>query len=450
MKKILKKIFKPIFIVFDKILITPISKFIFLITDKFTKNPVNFDKFMNKTSTLVYLSLILAFLTFFVIDRKIITLVENDALVVSNQKVDVDYNDEAYVIEGLPDTVDIFLLGRKSDLYLAEQLGEHKVSLDLSSVTVGTHTVALKYNNPISTLDYNIDPSEITIIVYPKVSEVRTVSTDIINTDKLDKTLVVTEVKLEQEEVIIKSYKEKLSSIASIKAIVDVSATNAKASGTYNLENVRLIAYNDAGNEVPNIEILPSTVKGTVTISSPSKTVPIKVIPQGEVKSGSAISMITSSDDYVTVYADEDVLASLNSIEVNVDVSDLSSDKTYQVDLAKPAGARSMTVSSVTVKVTMQKETQKEFNNIPIELKNVPEGFKANGVTENDIAVSVIVKGVSSILDNIDAKTIKAYVDLADIKEKGTWDIPVTIVGEDIRVVYTSKSKSVKVVVTEE
>ncbi|MEG0799408.1 MAG: CdaR family protein [Bacilli bacterium] len=448
MKKFLSKIGKGLINFFDKFIITPISRVVYLVNDKFGKKPKGVDRFLNKPSTLLYISLALAFLTFFAIDRKIITLVEKEALVITNQKIDLKYNDEAYVIEGLPKKTDIVLLGRKSDLTLAEQLGDHKVSLDLSDLSVGTHRVKLKYNNPISTLDYKIDPSEVTIVIYPKISEVRTITTDIINTDKLKSTLVVSSVKLNKEEVIIKSYKEKLSKVASVKAIVDVYSTNADAAGTYTLDNVKLVAYDEKGTELTNIEVLPNTISASVTITSPSKTVPIKVVPKGEIKSGSAIGMITSNETNVTVYGDEDVLANLNSIEVSIDVNGLSGDKTFQVDLVKPVGARSMSVSSVTIKVTMEKETQKEFADIPIELENVPNGFKAMGISEADIKVPVIVKGVSSILDKLDKKTLKAYVDLSDIKSEGTWDIPVTVTGTDLRLTYASKTKSIKIVVT--
>ena len=108
-----------------------------------------------------------------------------------NLPVEVEYNDEAYVVEGLPDKVNLVLTGKKSELYLAEQYGDHKVSLDLTGLEAGTHKVTLDYNNPIRKLNYILDPGTVTIMIYPKVSEVRTLSIDIINTDKLNETLVV-------------------------------------------------------------------------------------------------------------------------------------------------------------------------------------------------------------------------------------------------------------------
>ena len=66
----------------------------------------------------------------------------NSAEVLYNQKITALYNKESYVIEGLPETVDITLIGRRSDLYLAKQYPTDEVVIDLRNLKQGTHTVA--------------------------------------------------------------------------------------------------------------------------------------------------------------------------------------------------------------------------------------------------------------------------------------------------------------------
>lgn len=452
MKKILSKIvsfFKKIFLgiykVIDVILITPISKLIYKMLNKNPNNQSFIDKMLNKPNMIIYISLILAFITFFVIDKKIVTLVETEATVISNQVVDVEYNEESYVVEGIPSTVDIVLMGRKSDLYLAQQLGEHKVTLDLTGLEVGTHKVKLKYNNPINSLSYKLDPSTVTVVIYPIVREVRTVTTDILNTDKLDSKLIVSNVSLGRDEVIIKSYAEKLENVASVKAIVDVNSLNASAAGTYTLENVKLVAYDDKGTEIKDIEILPETLTATVTISSPSKTVPIKIVPIGEVASGAAIAAITSSVTKVTIYGDETTLSGIEMIEVEVDVNGITDDKTYQTSIEKPIGVRSMSEKNITIKVQMEKETSKEFQNVSIELRNLGTGLKAYGKTNT--SVTVVVKGTSTLLNTLTSEDITAYVDLTDLTV-GEWEVPIKVTGNDLKLSYTSKTSKVTIIIT--
>ncbi len=438
--------FKAIIRFFDKIIITPFSKLAYMITDKLNIKSGSFEKFLNRPNTLLYVSLILAFCTFLLIDNRVINLISSESIVLENQPVEVEYNDEAYVVEGLPEDVDIVLMGRKMDLYLAEQLGDHKLTLDLSDYGVGTHKVSIKYNNPVNNLDYIISPSEVTVVIYPKVSEVRTLSIDVLNTDKLDQTLVVSNVLLDRDEVIIKSHEAKLAQVASVKALIDVNSLNATQAGTYTLENVKLVAYDEKGTELTDIEIIPETVTATVTITSPSKVVPIQIVPIGDVAPGSAIESIESSVTQVTVYADEEILAALNYIEVEIDVTGLNEDKTYQKVINKPNGARSISETSITINVKMEAETSKEFENIPIVFENLGSGLKVNAQSEEDTKVTVSVGGVQSLLDKLEASDIKAYVDLEGLGV-GTHTVPVYVTGEDLKLTYTSKTQNIKIII---
>ncbi len=445
--KFFAKIFKVLYRIIDVLLVTPISKAVYFIGDKLSNRNGNLDKFLNKPNTLIYVSLICAFAAFFAVDRKVINLVETEAIVLSNQPVVAEYNEEAYVVEGIPESADIVLMGRKSDLYLAEQLGDHKLSLDLTGLSAGTHKVSIKYNNPIKSLDYKVDPSRATIVIYPKVSASRTVTTDILNKDKLGSTLVISSIKLDRDEVIIKSYKEKLEKVASVKALVDVNALNANSAGTYTLENVKLIAYDEKGTEIKDIEIVPGTITATVEISSPSKTVPVKVVPVGDVASGSAISSITSNVNNITLYGEEDVLKEISEIEVEIDVNGLSKDKTFQETIVKPTGVRSMSDTAITIKVKMEGETSKEFKDIPIVFEHLDTNkYKPLAKNASDTKVDVVVKGVKSVLDKLDSKDIKAYVDLSDL-EPGTYEVPVMVTGSDLKLSYSSRTTKIEVII---
>ena len=445
--KFFTKIFKVLYRIIDVLLVTPISKAVYFIGDKLSNRNGNLDKFLNKPNTLIYVSLICAFAAFFAVDRKVINLVETEAIVLSNQPVVAEYNEEAYVVEGIPETADIVLMGRKSDLYLAEQLGDHKLSLDLTGLSAGTHKVSIKYNNPIKSLDYKVDPSRATIVIYPKVSASRTVTTDILNKDKLGSTLVISSIKLDRDEVIIKSYKEKLEKVASVKALVDVNALNANSAGTYTLENVKLIAYDEKGTEIKDIEIVPGTITATVEISSPSKTVPVKVVPVGDVASGSAISSITSNVNNITLYGEEDVLKDISEIEVEIDVNGLSKDKTFQETIVKPTGVRSMSDTAITIKVKMEGETSKEFKDIPIVFEHLDTNkYKPLAKNASDTKVDVVVKGVKSVLNKLDSKDIKAYVDLSDL-EPGTYEVPVMVTGSDLKLSYSSRTTKIEVII---
>ena len=165
MKKI-GSIFKRILLFFDKWLITPITKGILSFSDFSKNNGKEFEKFINKKQTLIILSLIFAFMFFFMVDQNSNMLVNNQAEILYAQPVTAEYNAEAYVIEGLPTTADITLIGGKSQLYIARQYPNNGVSIDLTGLKPGSHKVSLKYQRNLSSIKYKIDPSTATIVIY--------------------------------------------------------------------------------------------------------------------------------------------------------------------------------------------------------------------------------------------------------------------------------------------
>lgn len=445
---IIKRFFLFLWSILEKALILPLSKLVYGITSKVKINTSGIERFLSRPQTLIYVSLFFAILAFWLIDSNTVSFVETEALVLTDQKVEVTYNDEAYVIEGIPEAVDITLMGNKSALYLAKQLGEHTVSLDLSSCTEGTCKVKLAYDKQVKSLDYKLDPSTVTVYVYPKVSSVRTLTTDVVNADKLDSKLIVSSVTMSTDEVIVKSHKDKLATVASVKALVDVSNLGITGAGTYTAEKVTLVAYDENGAEIENIEIVPGTVSAEIVVTSPKKDVPINVVPTGTVKPGTAIKSITSSISQVTIYGEESVLNKINSIDVEIDVNNLDSNKSYKATIKKPNGVKFISASNVTVKVAVETQTSKDFEDIQIEIKGLDDKYSAMTTNQGASRVTVTVKGVSSILESLNSSDISAYIDLTDYKP-GTYDVPIEATGTDVKLTYVPKTTTVSITIKE-
>ncbi len=105
--RVLIRILRAIYIFFDKILITPVTKLFMNISNFFKGSNKGFEKFINNKQTLIVLSLVFALATFYVIDKNSNAIINQTAEILYNQPVTAEYNKEAYVIEGLPETVDI-------------------------------------------------------------------------------------------------------------------------------------------------------------------------------------------------------------------------------------------------------------------------------------------------------------------------------------------------------
>lgn len=441
--KAIKSFFVGIWKFFDKIIIFPITKLIYRITSKFSNSSKKFENWLSSTNTLLFISLILAVATFVLIDQKKLVFKDNNAKVLKNQELKVLYNEEAYVVEGLPETVDVTLIGSKTDLYIADQSSTHEVTVDLTGLKPGTHKVNINYSQNVGNIDYMVNPSSVTVIIYQKVSKTMTLDVDLINQDKLDKKLTIDDVKYDNDKIVIKGAEHRLNEVTSVKALLDINNIPEQKSGNITVKDVPLKAYNSKG-DVVDVELVPAKIDVNLSISSPSKEVPIKVIPEGNVTFGKAISSINQSANKVTVYGDAEKLKDITSIPVTVDVTDLKDTKEYKLELQKPVGVRSLSINNITVKISLDNESNKDFNNINIESRNLADGLVVQGVDASSTHVTVTVKGVTSVINSIQAADINAYIDLNGYKE-GEYEVPVNVEGIDVRASYTSKTQKVKI-----
>ena len=101
------------------------------------------------------------------------------------------------------------------------------------------------------------------------------------------------------------------------------------------------------------MEIVPESIDAQIKITSPSKEVALQVVPTGEIAFGKSIKEFTTSVSKVTIYGEENIINAIESIPVTIDVTNLSSDKTFNINIEKPSGVRAISNKTVSVKVTL-------------------------------------------------------------------------------------------------
>lgn len=428
----------------DRKIIFPITKLILAISERFSKSSKVIENWLSKSNTLLFISLIFAVALFIAVDQRKISMRESSAEVLKDVPVIAEYNQESYVIEGLPDKVDVTLIGGKSDLYFAKQSGTQNIVVDLSDLKPGTHKVSINYTQDFRALEYSVNPSTATIIIYQKESATKNVTYDLINQNKLGEKKIVDNVTISASEVIVKGPEYKLNQVAIVKALINLEKLPTQEVGTQTIDNVPLVAYDENG-EIVDVEIVPETLSAEVVIKSPSKEVPIKIVPKGTVAFGYAIKSIVASDSKITVWGSSEALADLKYIEVSVNVSDINSDQQYKLEIAKPAGVRYMSISTITVNVTLDATSDRELSNVGLKYKNLNEDkYKVQASSSADTNVTVILKGVSSVIEQIKETDVTAYIDLSGYTE-GEYEVEVKVEGNDSRVEYVAKTKKVKI-----
>ena len=445
--KIIKNIAHTLAKLIDKLIVTPLTKFIVKITGNKNINGKLFETLLTKPTALLFISLFFSIALFIMVDQKIIRFTDNGAEVFKGQTVNVIYNEEAYVVEGLPETVDVTLIGSKADLYIAKQSSNHSVTVDLTGLEPGTHKVNIEYEKGRNDIEYSVNPSVATVIIYEKVSDSRSLSYDVLNEEKLDKKYVIDSVNLKTDTVTIRGPQYRLDEVASVKALIDVSDLPNIEVGKQTIENVKLKAYDKSGNVV-DVEFVPETISADVEISAPSKEVNLNFVPTGSMPFGKAISSYNFSSNKVTVYGSNSAINGINGIDIKVDVSKLTSDTTLDLDIPRPTGVKSMSQNSLKVKIFVTDvATKSNIESVNITGINTPDGMVAQPIDEANGVIEVEVKGAQSVIDSIQASDITAYVDLKGLSE-GTHELNVQVKGTNPLATYVAKKTKVTINLT--
>lgn len=429
-------IFKRIINSFDKHVVIPITRIVLKITKSFDKSSHRLEVILSKQTTLLFLSLFIAVTLFVVVDQKMLVFNNRSAEMLRDQKIEVLYNEERFVLEGIPETVDITLMGSKADLYMARQAqNEHNVKLDLTDITEpGTYSRKLQYDSgELSSIESSVNPSEATVIVYLKESQNRSLSYNVINTDHLDNALDIDNVSLNIDEVVISGAKYKLDQVATVEALIDVNKLPSLEAGEHVLDDITLCAYDSNGNIV-DVEINHSAKpKATLTISSSSREIPLNLVIENEMPFGKAIDSYKFSQDTVLVYGSQEVLEQLaeTGIDITYDASKLTNDYKGKIEIPKPAGIRKLGTNRIEVEINVTNSVSLSKYNMTVRIDalNTPKGYTAGAASSNDAEVLVkptCSEKICSALSNAD---IEAYVDLSSLAGSGpgTYEVPVKI-----------------------
>ncbi|MBQ6323216.1 MAG: hypothetical protein IJI22_00090 [Bacilli bacterium] len=450
MKKIGKffgNFFRRIGLMFDKWLITPVTRIVLKFMKFFKDFAKSFDRISNKKSSLLVFSLVLAFLVFVIVDQGSNVMIDQYAEILYNQPVTAVYNEESYVVEGLPSTVDITLIGQRRHIFLAKQSPSKGVSVDLTGLKPGNHKVTLKYTQRLKSLDYKLDPSQVTITIYEKVSDTRNLTYDILHQDSLDTKLYISNVEIDRSDVIIKGAQYKLDKVATVKALLDVNNIPNPQAGDITVKDIPLVAYDNDG-KIVDVEIVPKVVSANVTITSPSKEIPVKVVPVGNLAFGKSIKSMDTSLTKVTVYGEQAAIDAIEQLEVEIDVKGLEKDKEFNVTLKKPKGITELSSKTMTIKVIIDNSSSKEFENISVQSENLDSGLKVQALSDEDRQVTVVVKGSEEAINNIQPSDITAFIDLKDYGV-GEHEVEVQVTGTDLKLSYASKTKKIKVKISQ-
>ena len=324
----------------------------------------------------------------------------------SNVPVVANYNSDTFEISGLQETVDVVVSGDATSVNNSTGADAYVIA-DLEGLAEGTHEIKLSGEGFGPNVTVAIDPSNVTVTLKKKTTAQFDISYDYIHMDQLENIYSVGVPEFESTKVNVRASEDTLNTIAFIKALIDVS--NQVDSFD---QNAKLVAYDENGNPV-EADIIPSTVRVHVEVSSPNKTVPIEVQITGEVPDNKAIESITADQQSVIIYGNENVLREIDKVVVTLNASTITKDATILRPIVLPTGVNSSNINQITLNIVVSDLQTKRVTDVPINYINNVHNFKASQ-PNNKTTTTVIVSGTADNIANVQADTINVYIDMID------------------------------------
>ncbi len=361
----------------------------------------------------------------------------------TNISVDIVGETDGYsVLSGYNNTIDVTVIGRKSDinkLYSSDIVAQ----IDISDITdTGTVscpvTVILPNGISVSELSAN------SFWLYIDTTASMTIKVIVTHTGYTENGLIVGTAVASPATVTVSGPVGELRKIAGAYCTLDLGQISGSVSANGTLE-----LRDSSGDAIDNPYMSIST--DIVSVSIPvymQKTLPVTAQFVGGVYS-SNMATIVAVPETVALRGTVETMSNLTSIVVDVDESCIDGVGTAVVPITLPTGVENLSGSStVELNITLLNNGARTFAISGIEAVNVPAGLVYTITTES---VNIKVRGIIDALFAFNAeKSLSVTADLSSLagKTSGTYQIPLTVDSDYSKTaVYPYGSYTVEVVI---
>lgn len=374
---------------------------------------INLNKILEKDSVLKVISVLIGILIWFIVldhqnplsERTISIPLRNNAHV-------LDASNMRLVSSNIPANVDVVIKGRKQRLDKVTA-NDFEAFLDFSEVE-DTSVTELKINLPRYTGDQDIIVADVS----PKTVKIKL--ENIIRKEfpvnvrwvgELPEGYEVVNVKLTPNTVILQDIESVMNNVDKVVVSVDVEQILKEET-----INKRIEVYNSSGKLISSLD---SSVQISVGYNI-AKTVPVLTSLTGEPRNDYYVQDYMISQNTVRIIGSYDVLKGIESIEAEpLSVENVSESFQKDLELIVPENVQLYNSPRfVTASVNIQKYSHR---NITIPKSSITIfGGDVSGMTnyrilEDDITFRV--KGPAEILNTLDVRSIKGFVDVSKADE---------------------------------
>ncbi|MTI68495.1 MAG: hypothetical protein FH753_18095 [Firmicutes bacterium] len=220
-------------------------------------------------------------------------------------------------------------------------------------------------------------------------------------------------IKLKPDTVMLRGPRSVVNSVKDVIATINVEDAKKDIK-----TSVPFTILNGSDKEIGSLESKPEFVNVEVDILK-LKEVKVEAKIKGKPLPGFKITDISLKPNKIFIEGYEDKLKDINSIDTkSIEVNYFSDNFSKEVELIAPKGINIHNNKKTVVDIKVEKIIEKEFeyDSEDVVIKNLKSGYKIDK-TDTDNSIKVSIKGIESLIKNVNKEDIIPFIDLKDIKE---------------------------------
>ncbi|WP_194840860.1 CdaR family protein [Filobacillus milosensis] len=334
-----------------------------------------------------------------------------DSETMTNVPLQVELDEENYVVRGVPDTVEVTLEGPSSSVTQAVRQRNFEVFIDLNGLQPGTHEVDIKHSGIPSQITVYIEPRTIEVTIEDRANVSRQVELEYVGKNGIDESEVfASPPAVSPEEVEITGAKTAIDRIGIVKAIVNFSdlADDGIA------RSIPVKVYDAQGNEL-SVFINPSTVTVEADVSISDKRLPINYETTGELSEDLVLRSINVTPVTATLFGTSEVLNDIDQLEpIEINLSEITQSTTIDAELNIPSGVRKVEPEKVSVEVFVEEAEERLLEDMEINVDNLSEGQEITFLDPEEPLVDVTAIGKTEDIEQLNPEDIRVSIDVSD------------------------------------
>lgn len=254
----------------------------------------------------------------------------SESQMIEGVPVELLYDKETHYVSGAPSEVNVQLYGNNSNVKRLQTTRDFNVYLDLRNREIGEYEEHFTVEGLPENVTAEVVPQTANVNIQELVTRTFEVQTEI-SESRVGPNHQLSDVKVIPGTVTVMGGESQMNRIQYVRATLNESSRITED----RVEEAEVSVFDSQFNKL-DVRIDPTDVRVEISVDERSKEVPVEYEVKGDVEKGHSLENVELNYEKVKVFGSEEVLANIDSVDVEVNVDGMGNSETKDIEMDLP------------------------------------------------------------------------------------------------------------------